>query len=86
VVPTSATQGWVRTFKKKINLHVKKKNPPKNDYDMDLWKYGSFRPFKSPLLYIWCIYVTIFFNKCFFLRVENLNLATNLGNYLFMPW
>jgi hypothetical protein len=30
--------------KKLFNVHVKKKNwnPPKNDYDMDLWKYGSF--------------------------------------------
>jgi hypothetical protein len=31
-------------FKQKFNVHVKKIkwNPPKNNYDMDLWKYGSF--------------------------------------------
>jgi hypothetical protein len=31
--------------KKNFNGHVKKNknwNPPKYDYDMDLWKYGSF--------------------------------------------
>ncbi len=39
--------------------------------------------FKSPLLYIWCIYVTIFFNIFFLLQVDNLNLATNLENYCF---
>jgi hypothetical protein len=38
---------------------------------------------KSPLLYIWCIYVAIFFNKFFLLQIENLNLATNLENYCF---
>jgi hypothetical protein len=25
-----------------FNVHVKNWNPLKNDYDMDLWKYGSF--------------------------------------------
>jgi hypothetical protein len=37
--------------------------------------------FKSPLLYIWCIYVAILFNKCLIIQVDNLNLATNLENY-----
>jgi hypothetical protein len=36
-----------------------------------------FFNFKSPLLYIWCIFVTILFYECF-LQIENLNLATNL--------
>jgi hypothetical protein len=32
---------WFKYF---FNVHVKKINwnPPKNDYNMDLWKYGSF--------------------------------------------
>jgi hypothetical protein len=38
---------------------------------------------KSPLLYIWCIYVAIVFNRCLFLQVGNLNLGTNLENYYF---
>jgi hypothetical protein len=42
-----------------------------------------FFNFKSPLLYIWCIYVANVFNKCFFLQVGNLNLAANLENYCF---
>ncbi len=37
MVPIGTTQGWVRPSKKFFNLHVKKKkNPPKNDYDMNL--------------------------------------------------
>ncbi len=39
--------------------------------------------FKSPLLYIWWIYVVIFLNRCLFLQVDNLNVATNLENYFF---
>jgi hypothetical protein len=40
--------------------------------------------FKSPLLYIWCIYVTIFLYKfLLLLQVENLNLTTILENYFF---
>ncbi len=42
-----------------------------------------FFKFKSPLLYIWCIYVAKSFNICLFLQVENLNLVTNLENYCF---
>jgi hypothetical protein len=42
-----------------------------------------FFNFKSPLLYIWCIYVAIFFYRCLLLQVENLNLATNFFNYYF---
>jgi len=42
-----------------------------------------FFNFKSPLLYIWCIYVTMFFYRCLILQVENLNLTTNLENYCF---
>jgi hypothetical protein len=42
-----------------------------------------FFNFKSPLIYIWCIYVVIFFNRCLLLQVENLNLATKLENYCF---
>jgi hypothetical protein len=38
---------------------------------------------KSPLLYVWCIYVIVFLNKCHFLQVENQDLATNLENYYF---
>jgi hypothetical protein len=40
--------------------------------------------FKSPLLYIWCIYVVIFFYRGLLLQVENLNLATNLEILLFV--
>jgi hypothetical protein len=39
--------------------------------------------FKSSLLYIWYIYVAIFFYRCLFFQVGNLNLATNLENYCF---
>jgi hypothetical protein len=42
-----------------------------------------FFNFKSPLLYVWCIYVAIFKNKCLLLQVENFNLVTNLENYCF---
>jgi len=42
-----------------------------------------FFNFKSPLLYIWCIYVVIFLNICVFLQVDNLNLSTSLKNYSF---
>jgi hypothetical protein len=42
-----------------------------------------FFNFKSPLLYVWCIYVVIPYNRCLFLQVDNLNLATNLKNYCF---
>ncbi len=38
---------------------------------------------KKSITYIWCIYVVIFLNKCLFLQVENLSLATNLENYCF---
>jgi len=37
-----------------------------------------FFNFKSSLLYIWCIYIAIFFYRCLFLQVDNLNLVTNL--------
>ncbi len=38
---------------------------------------------KSPILYIWCIYVANFSYRCFFLQVENLSLTTNLEDYCF---
>ncbi len=39
--------------------------------------------FKSPLLYIWCIYVAICFYRHLLFQVENLNIATNLKKYYF---
>jgi hypothetical protein len=42
-----------------------------------------FLNFKSPLLYIWCVYVIILFNKCLILQIDNQNLATNLKFYYF---
>jgi hypothetical protein len=36
---------------------------------------------QKSIIYVWCIYVVIFFYRCFFLQVDNLNLATNLENY-----
>jgi len=42
-----------------------------------------FFNFKSPLLYIWYIYVTKKIYKFFLLQVKNINLATNLKNYYF---
>jgi len=53
-----------------------------------IWTYENmahFRPFKSPLLCIWCICVANFFDRCLFFQVENLNLATNLKIIVFMP-
>jgi hypothetical protein len=43
-----------------------------------------FFNFKSPLLYIWSMYVTFFLYKCFFIEIENLNLITNLAFFDFM--
>ncbi len=42
-----------------------------------------FFNFKSPLLYMWCIYVVIIFNRGFVLQVDYINLATNLENCCF---
>jgi hypothetical protein len=41
-----------------------------------------FFNFKSPLLYIWCIYVAKKIYGCF-LQVKNLNLKKKLENYCF---
>jgi hypothetical protein len=48
-------------------------------------KHSIFFNFKSPLLYIYLVYIccNFFFNRCLFLQVDNLNLATNLENYCF---
>jgi hypothetical protein len=43
-----------------------------------------FFNFKSPLLYIWSMYVTFFLYKFFFIEIENLNLITNLAFFDFM--
>ncbi len=53
--------------------------------DAETSNQSIFFNFKSPLLYIWCIYVAIFFTYVFFLllQVENLNLVTNLESYYF---
>ncbi len=46
-------------------------------------KLVYFFNFKSPLLYIWYIYVAFFLKRCLFLQVENLNLVKKLENYCF---
>jgi hypothetical protein len=56
---------------------------------MDVYRSTNNKPIhifqlqKSIIIYIWCIYVIIFFNRCIFLQVDNLNLVTNLENYYF---
>jgi hypothetical protein len=38
-------------FKQNFNMHIKEKFFEihfLNDYDVDLWKYGHFKSFKSP--------------------------------------
>ncbi len=47
--------------------------------DAQTINHSIFFNFKSPLLYIWCLYVATFF-ICL-LHVDNLNLATSLENY-----
>jgi hypothetical protein len=45
VVNELKTHMKISHSKKQFNVHVWKNknwNPLKNDYDMDLWKYGSF--------------------------------------------
>jgi hypothetical protein len=42
-----------------------------------------FFNFKSPLLYVWCIYDAIVFYWFFSLQVDNLILIKNLENYYF---
>jgi hypothetical protein len=44
--------------------------------------WSIFFNFKSPLLYIWCIYFVILKNRCL-LQVDNLNLITNFKKYYF---
>jgi len=40
-------------FRIKIKTHVKRKkwNPSKNDYDMDLWKYGPFQAIQKSICF-----------------------------------
>jgi hypothetical protein len=67
-----------------FNVHVQKKIEIHPKMIM-IWTYENmahFRPFKSPLLYIWRIYVAFFF-RCLLFQVENLTLTTNLENYYF---
>jgi hypothetical protein len=67
-----------------FNVHVKKIKIEIHPKMIIIWTYENmvdFKPFKSPILYIWCVYVAIVLYICLFLQVDNLNLATNLENY-----
>jgi uncharacterized protein YcsI (UPF0317 family) len=48
-------------------LRKKNWNSPKNDYDMDLWKYGSFYAIQKSITFFWLnSFLAFFLDICSF--------------------